>query len=202
MKTWYICKIKYQKQTDEGLLKAVTEAYLVDAVSFTEAEARITEVMAPEISGEMLVSGISKANYTEIVNYEDTDKWYKCKVTYISVDGDSGGKEKKVSTYFLVSASTLKEAYERVDDSLSSMLVPFDIPSISITNIIDVFPFMSDEDSLAQEAKDSRAFHEKKEKEREEAEKRAQVLREMEQAELNGEEEEEFEEELEEEDED
>ena len=54
MKTWYACKIKYQKQTDEGLLKAVTEAYLVDAMSFTEAEARITEVMAPEISGEML----------------------------------------------------------------------------------------------------------------------------------------------------
>ena len=189
MKTWYICKIKYQKQTDEGLLKAVTEAYLVDAVSFTEAEARITEVMAPEISGEMLVSGIAKANYTEIVNYEDSDKWYKCKVTYISVDGDTGGKEKKVSTYFLVSANSLKEAYERVDDSLSSMLVPFDIPSISITNIVDVFPFMSDEDSLAEEAKESRAFHDKKDKEREEAEKRAKVLQEMEDAELENEEE-------------
>ena len=78
----------------------------------------------------------------------------------------------------------------------------FDIPSISITNIIDVFPFMSDEDSLAEEAKDSRAFHEKKEKEREEAEKRAQVLKEMEQAELEGEKADDFEEELQEEDED
>jgi len=197
MKTWYICKIKYQKQTDEGLLKAVTEAYMVDAVSFTEAEARITEVMAPEISGEFLVTGISKGNFTEIVNYEDSDKWYKCKVTYISVDGDSGGKEKKVSTYFLVSANSLKEAYERVDDSLSSMLVPFDIPSISITNIIDVFPFMSDEDSLAEEAKESRAFSDRKANERAEAEKRAKVLQEMENAELNDEEE--LEDELEEE---
>ena len=192
MKTWYTCKIKYQKQTDEGLLKAVTEAYLVDAVSFTEAEARITEVMAPEISGEMLVSGISKANFTEIINYEDSDKWYKCKVTYISVDADSGGKEKKISTYFLVSANSLKQAYERVDDNLSSMLVPFDIPSISITPIIDVFPFMSDDDSLAEEAKESKAFHERKE-----AERRAEILKDMDDAELEDKEEEEVEEDLE-----
>jgi hypothetical protein len=162
MKTWYNCKIKYQKQTDEGLLKAVTENYLVDDVSFTEAEARITEIMTPEISGEMMVTGIATANYTEILSYEDSDKWFKGRVTYISVDGDSGGKEKKVSTYFLVSANSSKEALERIDDSLSSMLVPFDIPSVSKTNIVDVFPFIS-EDSLAEEAKDSRKFHDKKE---------------------------------------
>ena len=190
MKTWYICKIKYQKQTDEGLLKAVTEAYLVDAVSFTEAEARITEVMAPEITGEFLVTGISKGNFTEIVNYEDSDKWFKCKVTYISVDGDASGKEKKVSTYFLVSANSLKESYERVEDSLSSMLVPFDIPSISVTNIIDVFPFMDDDDSLAEQVKESKAFHDRKE-----AERRAEVLKDMEKEELEEEPEEELEEE-------
>ena len=170
MKTWFICKVKYQKQTDEGLLKAVTEPYMVDAVSFTEAEARIYEVLAPEIQGEMLVSGITKGNFTEVINFEDSDKWYKCKVTYISIDGD-GGKEKKVSTYFLVSANSLKEAYERVEESLSSMLVPFDIPSIAVTPIIDVFPFMNEEDSLAEQAKESRAFHERKE-----AEERSAIL--------------------------
>tara|TARA_R110002020_G_scaffold28871_1_gene91525 strand:- start:1852 stop:2355 length:504 start_codon:yes stop_codon:yes gene_type:complete len=166
MKIWYVAKIKYQKQTDEGLLKLVTESYLVDAVSFTEAEARIIEVMAPEISGEILVDSIAKATYTEILNYEDSDKWFKGRVTYISVDGD-GGKEKKVSTYFLVSANTTKEAYERIDDSLSSMLVPFEVPSVSLTNIIEVFPYNSEEESLAEEKKESDKYFEKKEDEKE-----------------------------------
>jgi hypothetical protein len=190
MKTWFICKVKYQKQTDEGLLKAVTEPYMVDAVSFTEAEARIYEILAPEIQGEMLVTGISKGNFTEVINFEDSDKWYKCKVTYISVDGD-GGKEKKVSTYFLVSANTLKQAFERVEESLNSMLVPFDIPSISITPILDVFPFMGEDESLAEQAKESKAFHERKE-----AEDRAAMLKaELENPESEYEEEEDYDEE-------
>lgn len=170
MKTWFICKVKYQKQTDEGLLKAVTEPYMVDAVSFTEAEARIYDVLAPEIQGEMLVTGISKGNFTEVINFDDSDKWYKCKVTYISIEGD-GGKEKKVSTYFLVSANSLKEAYERVEESLNNMLVPFDIPSIAVTPIIDVFPFMGEDESLAEQARESKEFHERKE-----AEERAAIL--------------------------
>lgn len=174
MKTWFICKVKYQKQTDEGLLKAVTEPYLVDAVSFTEAETRIHEIMGPEIEGEFLVTGITKGNFSEVINFEDSDKWYKCKVTYISMDGDSG-KEKKINTYFLVSANTLKESYERIEEALNSMLVPFDIPSITVTPIIDVFPFMGDDESLAQQAKESKEFHERKE-----AEERAAMLAEME----------------------
>ncbi len=144
MKIWFSCKAKYGKENDEGIMKQVTEPYLVDAVSYTEAESRIYEVMELNVSGEFHISAISKTNISEVINYEDSDYWYKCKVTYATVDGDNG-KEIKVTTYFLVCAENLKQAYERVEDNLSSMLVPFEIPSITKTNIVDVFPFLEDE---------------------------------------------------------
>ncbi|MEM6829462.1 MAG: DUF4494 domain-containing protein [Bacteroidota bacterium] len=146
MKIWYTCKAKYGKEMEDGVLKQVTEAYLVDAVSYTEAESRIYAAMEQNIAGEFSITAISKTNISDVINYEDCDDWYKCKVSYSTVDGDSE-KEIKVNTYLLVSAENVKQAYERVDDNMSSMLVPFDIPSIIKTNIMEVFPFMEEEEA-------------------------------------------------------
>ncbi|SFT35935.1 protein of unknown function [Lishizhenia tianjinensis] len=145
MNSWYTVKVKYTKQMEDGTLKRVTEPYLLDAVSFTDAEARIYEELGEQIRGEFLVTGISKTDYADIFHYEDADYWYKCKVTYVSVDADSG-KEKKVSNNFLVTAANAKEAYERIEESLESMLVSFEIPAIAISPIIDIFPFNPDLD--------------------------------------------------------
>ena len=145
MNSWFTIKVKYTKQLEDGRLKRVTEPYLVDAISFTDAEARIYEEVGTNIKGEFLITGISKTDYADSFYYEDADDWYKCKLTYVSVDADSG-KEKKVSNNFLVTASSVKEAYERIKESLSEMTVTFEIPSIMLSPIVEVLPYNPDLD--------------------------------------------------------
>ncbi len=144
MKTWFICKVKYQKQEEDGGLKSVVEPYLVDAVSFTEAEARIHEELGSMIRGEFYVNNISKTNIIDVFHYEDADIWHKCKITY-TVSEDSG-KEKKITNYMLVTAHDLKQAYDRIFESLNNMLVSFRVVEINESPIVEIFPFVSDED--------------------------------------------------------
>ena len=142
MQTWFKTTVQAQRQTDEGLLKAVKESYLIDAVNFTEAEAKITDIMSSE-GTQALVKSVTKTNYTEIVNIEDKSKFYKAKVTYISI-GD-GGKEQKVSTFFLINADSINEALKELEEALSSMLVPYEVPSISLTDILEVIPHIPED---------------------------------------------------------
>lgn len=145
MNNWFTVKVKYTKQLEDGRLKRVTEPYLVDSVSFTDAEARIYEEVGQNVQGEFLITGISKTEYADIFYYDDSDVWYKCKLTYVSIDGDEG-KEKKISNNFLVTASNVKEAYDRIQESLSDMTVTFEVPSIMITPIVEVLPYNPDLD--------------------------------------------------------
>lgn len=144
MKIWYSCKVKYSKTNDEGIMKQTTDVFLVDAMSYTEAESRIYEAAERDITGEFSVTNISKTNIGDLIQFEDADYWYKCKVSYSTVDGDSE-KEVKVNTYFLVNAEDVKEAFERVSENLNTMLVPFEIPSITKTNVVEVYPYDSEE---------------------------------------------------------
>jgi hypothetical protein len=137
---WFITKVKYNRTNDQGLLKAVTEQYLVDADSFTETEARIYEKLEEFIIGDFDVTDISKTNYTDVFFYNDCQIWYKCKIQYYLVD-DSSGKEKKITQYMLVEAQTAKEAYDRIFESLNNMLVTFTVPDVIETKIIEVFSF-------------------------------------------------------------
>jgi len=145
MNSWFTIKVKYTKQLEDGRLKRVTEPYLVDAISFTDAEARIYEEVGTNIKGEFLITGISKTDYADIFYYEDADDWYKCKLTYVTADADSG-KEKKVSNNFLVTAHNVKQAFERIKESLSDMTVTFEIPSIMLSPIVEVLPYNPDLD--------------------------------------------------------
>lgn len=145
MNSWYTVKVRYTKQMEDGTLKRVTEPYLLDAVSFTDAEARIYKELGQTIRGEFLIIGVAKTDYADIFHFEDDDKWHKCKVTYISVDADTG-KEKKISNNFLVTAENVKQAYERIKESLNDMLVSFEIPKIEESPLIDIFPYDPDLD--------------------------------------------------------
>ena len=82
MHNWFTCKIRYEKTMENGMNKKVTEPYLVDALSFTEAESRIIEEMTPFFQGEFVVAGVARANYEEIFpsDEECADRWYKCKL--------------------------------------------------------------------------------------------------------------------------
>lgn len=145
MKIWFQCKIKYQKEEENGKMKNMSETYLVDAVSYTEAEARIYQELGSIIRGEFEVTAITKSRYVDIFHYDDNDVWYKCKVTYVVADENSG-KEKKITNMMLVTAANVKEAYERIHESLSTMLVPFEVPEISMSPIVEIFPYIPEED--------------------------------------------------------
>lgn len=143
---WFECKVKYHQIDERGKEKKVAEPYLVDAISFTEAEARIHKEMESMIQGEFNLVNISKSNVCEIFPFEDGDRWFKAKVCIIDVDPDSG-KEKKANNYMLVEADNVKQAYDRLEESLSSMLVPYSIPSITESPLMDVFPYFDGENS-------------------------------------------------------
>jgi hypothetical protein len=145
MNNWFTVKVKYTKQLDNGALKRVSEPYLLAAMTFTDAEARIYEELGAVIRGEFNVVGIAKTEIHDIFAYDDADVWYKCKVRYDNLDADSE-KTKKVTQSFLVSASSVKEAYERIEESLSTMMVDFEIPSIMVSPIVEIFPFTEELD--------------------------------------------------------
>ena len=141
---WFECKVKYVKIDENGKEKKVTEPYLVDAVSFTEAEARIHTELEKMIHSDFIVTNISKSNISELFPNENGDRWFKAKTCFVTVDEESG-KEKKSNNYMLVEANNVKDAYEYLTEGLSDMIVPFEIPSVTESPIMDVFPFFKDE---------------------------------------------------------
>jgi hypothetical protein len=137
MSEWFQTKVKFLRQMDNGLIKQITEQYLVDAMSFTETEARVMQEVG-EGMREVTMMSVARSNIKEVVFYGDTDMWFKVKVTYSTMDEDTE-KEKKITTYLLVNANDLRESYDRTEEHLKEMLVPFQIPKIEESPIIDVF---------------------------------------------------------------
>jgi hypothetical protein len=140
MNNWFTVKVKYTKQLDNGTFKRVSEPYLLAAMTFTDAEARIYEELGSIIRGEFNVVGISRTEIHDIFAYDDADIWYKVKISYESEGGEEE-KSKKVSQNFLVSAHSVKDAYDRIKESLATLMVDFQIPSITVSPIVEIFPY-------------------------------------------------------------
>lgn len=147
---WFECKIKYTKVTEDGKEKKVSEMYLLDAVSYTEAESRITEALASMIQGDFYIAGLKKSNITELVESNDgnDDKWYKAKIAIIDAD-QLTGKERRAFQYFLVAGANIDRALENLEKSLSTYVVPFEIVSLADTTFMDVFPYFSNDEGQA-----------------------------------------------------
>ncbi len=143
MQTWFECKVKYVKVDDDGRERKVSEVYLVDAVSFTDAETRIIKQMETMVRGEFMVDNIKKSNIVEIFPHENGEWWYKARIGIVTID-EKAGKEKKINNYFLVAADDLKQALQRLEEGLSYILVPYQTTSLAICNIVDVFPYFED----------------------------------------------------------
>ena len=144
MYNWFECKLRYDKMLDTGIQKTVTEPYLVDALSFTEAEARIIEEIKPYISGEFTVSDIKRAKYTDSFFNETGDRYYKAKLYYITLD-EKSGSEKKTAVNMLVQASSLREAMDIVEGEMAQTMVDYQFMAISETAIMDIFPYSAEE---------------------------------------------------------
>ncbi len=138
MANWFECKVRYDKVQENGSVKKVNEPYLVDALSFTEAEARITEEQTPYISGEFSVSAVKRTKIAEIFFVDGGDRWYMVKVGFITID-EKTAVEKRTTSLILVQASNFKEAYDNFVKGMAGTMADYEILSISETPLMDVY---------------------------------------------------------------
>lgn len=137
---WFECKIKYEKMMDDGVQKKVTELYVVDALSFTEAESSIIEEQSAFISGEFEVTDIKKAKYTEIFfsDKESDDRFYKVKIQFITID-EKTYKEKLTNVLYIVQANSLETAVKYISDIMGKTLQDYKSAKVEETTIMDVY---------------------------------------------------------------
>lgn len=142
---WFECKIQYEKTMDDGLQKKVTEGYVVDALSFTEAEQRIMEELSSYISGEFTIKDIKIAPYKEIffADMDSADRWYKAKLQFITID-EKTAKEKRSSINYLVNAGTLNGAVKNIEEVMGGTMIDYVIASIAETSLMDVYEYGKD----------------------------------------------------------
>lgn len=147
MPSWYNGTIKYQQEQENGSLKTITEAYLIDAVSYTDAETRLYEIVADN-TPDFQISSLIKMKLSDVFEFEEEggEKWFKVKTYYTSID-DRGGvvKEKKIVSYMLVNADSPKQAIERIEKGLATMLIPYEITDVNLTPILEVHPYVAEE---------------------------------------------------------
>ena len=143
MNEWFECKVKYERTMDDGKVKKVNEPYLVDALSFTEAEERIIEERKHYMSGEFQVSDIKRARYAELFETDDesADRWFKVKLTFITLD-EKTGAEKKTSQNVLVQAADLRDAVKRLDEGMKSSMIDYVISSVAESPLLDVYHYV------------------------------------------------------------
>lgn len=140
MHNWFLSKVTYDKMLENGLHKKVTEQYLVDALSFTEAEARTIEELNPLITGEFTVSAVGRAKISEIFYNENGDKYYKVKVFFVTLD-EKTGIEKYTAAHMISQASDIKDAIKVFEEGMKGTLSDYVIASVTETHIIDIFEF-------------------------------------------------------------
>lgn len=123
---------------ENGLQKKVTDTFMVDALSFTEAEARVIEEVTPYVSGEMDVTSVKKTKISEIFRDDSADKWYLVKVAFITID-EKTAVEKRAISLILTAGSNFKNAYDNFLDGMKGTLADYEIVSITETPILDVY---------------------------------------------------------------
>lgn len=145
MKTnWFDCSIKYERMAEEGKIVKVKETYLIDALSFTEAEARIIEHLEAFIEGDFTVSTVKRGKISEMFFNENGEHWFKAKVLFITLDEDKG-VEKKTACTMLVQANDIEEAITGIKDGMKGSMADYEIWSVSNTEIVEVVKYDTDD---------------------------------------------------------
>lgn len=137
---WFEIRVRYDKTMEDGQNKKVTEQYVVDAYTFSEAEAEITKEMSHYISGEFEIKAITPALYGEVFfsDSDTDDKWFKAKLSFITID-EKTEKEKRSVTTRLVQAGSVNSAVKNVEEVMGAGLLDYSIDAITETKIMDVF---------------------------------------------------------------
>lgn len=144
---WFECKVRYDKTMENGLSKQVTETYLVDALSFTEAERRFIEEIEPFMGGEFTVTDIRRTKIAELFESNDglADRWFKCKVAFITLD-EKTGAEKRANQMMMVQAIDLRDAVKALDKAMEGTLGDYVIVSVAESPVMDVYRYKLAED--------------------------------------------------------
>lgn len=161
MAEYFEVGVRYDRTNENGIPVKVTEQYLVDAMSFTEAEARITsEVAQYYTSGDFKVMTIKRSQISEITidKYgiasdvaseakkltgenkhanSDVDRFYKVKVYWINFD-EKTLKEKRTPQYYLVAAGSLDAAHDVIRQYLHGTVRDYDVATVDESKIVDV----------------------------------------------------------------
>lgn len=138
MTNYFECRVSYDKTLESGAIKQVTESYLVEAMSVTEAEARITQQMQPYMSGEFSVSAVNRRKYEDVLLDDYRDKLYHVKLMFITIDEKTAAEKRKPS-YLLVQARDIADVLSQVEILMSDSVTDYDIVSVSESRILDVF---------------------------------------------------------------
>ena len=142
---WFECKVRYEKVQEDGTQKKVTEQYVVDALSFSEAEQRIMEEMSSYISGEYEITDVRKAPYKEVFFDDEGDRYFKAKLQFITID-ERTDKEKRSNVTYLVQAATFDGAVKNINEVMGSTMIDYEKSNIAETKIIDVFEYAKNEE--------------------------------------------------------
>ncbi len=144
MKEYIESNVKYERQAEDGLLKKVTERYIVDAISFSEAENRLLEEVGPFAAGEVIVNDMKRVQYMELFETTDesADKFFKVRISILYVDEETG-KERRQTANLLVQASDIPNSLERMREAMKGYMLDFDIVNVADTKIMDVYHYKS-----------------------------------------------------------
>ncbi len=150
---WFECKVSAEKAVEGGMSKKFNESYLVDALNFTDAEARITKEVAPFCNGALEIKNITPAKISELFINEadDADKWYKVKCNFITLD-EKTQTEKRTSNIMLVQAANFRGALDRFEEGMKGTMADYEVAAIQETSLLDVFPFAVDDDDTTKPA--------------------------------------------------
>lgn len=137
---WYECAARYEKTLENGMTKFVSEPYLVEACSFTDAEKRFIDEVTPYMIGDFEVKAVKKCKIADMFTTEDpgADKWYKAKLSFITLD-ENHGVEKRTTHFMMVQAADFHDALKRLDEGMKGTTADYEITSIAETRIMDVF---------------------------------------------------------------
>ena len=137
---WFETKIKYQKTMEDGSEKVVSELYVVDAMTCTEAENKVIDEMSAYISGANKVTRTSEAAFSEVFfsDNDEDDKWYKAKLQFITLD-EKTEKERRTNVTYLVQAKSLARALRYIDDVMGKTMIDYDTVGLNETKVMDVF---------------------------------------------------------------
>ena len=143
LNAWFECTVAIDQVQDDGTTKAVTQKYLVNALSFTEAEDRIIEEVKPFTKGNFDVKAVKKVRIAEIFPNEtgEAGTWYRVKAVFITID-EKTQAEKEAPFVVMVQSASFSNALADFEKGMRGSLADYRIVSITETKILDVYKYV------------------------------------------------------------